>query len=439
MDNNYGSKELRKGAEWLKTQLSDLINKWKRDDTINNNQIDDMYYHVEGFFVFHKLGDPIAKEYIQIINEKDYFDSSTLFDDSHSFLYLIKMGVNLTDNFRDFLQGFIKDRQTVKGYIYSNYLDHTGPMRVLILTEPYSESTQLAIKYFINNYMNDYEISKHNIEEISVGILALYECNAQVYSCVINKLISKLISFVCMDGKINNNYFSETCVALQAFSRCMDFQDELVKEGIKWLKNAQEVDGSWHQNIRDTSIALLSLIYLGDGPKVSIEELEKKELFYEQKLNNLSPDIVITNPFSGEMDIYFKIREMIDNTSDRLFICSRFITEFHSEILKIKKDKPEIDLRIISIDSPQAQNYKGDGKKFVKPMFDILQRGLEGCFKTTSILHARCIITDNAIIISSADLTPEQLRAEFNMGLYTRNPETVEEGAKIFQDLWDNI
>jgi hypothetical protein len=130
---------------------------------------------------------------------------------------------------------------------------------------------------------------------------------------------------------------------------------------------------------------------------------------------------------------------MMDCTSERLFICSRFITEFHSEILNIKKNNPEIDLRIISIDSPQAQNYKGDGKKFVKPIFDILQRGLVGGFKTTPILHARCIITDNAILISSADLTPEQLRTEFNMGLYTRNPETVEDGARIFKDLWDNI
>ncbi|MCX6680875.1 MAG: hypothetical protein NTX42_11020 [Methanothrix sp.] len=109
------------------------------------------------------------------------------------------------------------------------------------------------------------------------------------------------------------------------------------------------------------------------------------------------------------------------------------------EVARNQKNKPEIDLRIISIDSPQAQNYKGDGKKFVKPIFDILQRGLEGGFKTTPILHAKCVITDNAILISSADLTPEQLRTEFNMGIYTRNPETVEDGARIFKDLWDNI
>lgn len=441
MEVEYCSEELRKGAEWLKNQLSNLINEYKsreaRIDNIYHN--DDIYYNIEGFFVLSKLGYPIASEYVQIINEKDDFESGYLFDDVHSLLYLIKMGVNLTENLREVIQGLIKDRQTVRGYIQSNYIDHTGPMRVLILIEPDSESTDLAIKYFINNYTDDYEMSEYNIEEVSVGILAIYEYNALIYSRIINDLISKLTNFVFKDGKIDNKYFNKTCLALQAFSRCFDFQDDLIKEGINWLKSTQEEDGSWHQNIGDTSIAILSLIYLGEGPKVSMEELEKKELFYKQKLISVSPDIVITNPFSGEVDLYLKTKEMINCASHRLFICSRFITEFHAELLKIKKDKPEIDLRIISIDSPQAQNYKGDGKKFVKPMFDILQRGLEGCFKTTSLLHARCIITDNAILISSADLTSEQLRNEFNMGLYTKNPDTVEEGVRIFKDLWDNI
>jgi len=438
---DYCSKELQKGAEWLNIKLSDLINKYENKELKCDSiyYYDDLYYYIEGFFVLYKLGYPIANKYLQIINEKDDFDSGFIFDHVHSLFYLIKMGVNVTDNFKAIILRFIKNEQTVRGHIQSNYIDHTGPMSVLILTEPDSESTKMSIKYFINNYKDNYEIFENNIDEVSVGILALYEYNALVHSEIIDCLIIKLINFVFKDGKIVNIRFNATCLALQAFSRCLDFQHELIKVAIEWLKNTQDSDGCWHQDIRDTSIALLSLIYLGEGPKVSMEELEKKELFYKQKLNNICSDIVITDPFGGNVDIYLKIREMLDSTSGRLFICSRFITEFHSEILNIKKNNPEIDLRIISIDSPQAQNYKGDGKKFVKPIFDILQRGLVECFKTTSILHARCIITDNAILISSADLTSEQLRTEFNMGLYTRNPETVEDGARIFKDLWDNI
>jgi hypothetical protein len=443
---SYCSRELQKGAEWLNSQLNQWLTKYKDKELIidNTSYENDIYYRSEDFFVLYKLGYPIANEYIQIINERDYSEPWLMFDDVHALFYLIKMSVKITDNLKDILID-IKEEQTVRGYIRSNYFDHTGPMRVLILTEPDSEYTERAIKYFTSKYSNDYVISEYNISEVSIGILALYEYNALLYSDIIENLITKLIKLIFVDWKGSKEQktdwlrFSSTCLAFMAVSRYFDFQEELIKEAIMWLKNNQEEDGSWHHEITYTSIALLSLIYLGEGPKISIEELEKKELFYKQKLNALSQKIVTTNPFVGNADIYLKIREMINQSSERLFICSRFITEFHNDILNIKKNKQNIDLRIISIDSPQAQNYKGDGKKFVKPIFDILQRSIEGCFKTTSILHARCIITDNAILISSADLTPEQLRNEFNMGLYTRNPETVEDGARIFKELWDNI
>jgi hypothetical protein len=98
---DYCSKELQKGAEWLNIQLSDLIKKYeskelRNDDIYYNN---DLYYYAEGFFVLYKLGYPIANEYLRIINEKDDFGSSVIFDDIHTLYYLIKLGVNVTDNF----------------------------------------------------------------------------------------------------------------------------------------------------------------------------------------------------------------------------------------------------------------------------------------------------------------------------------------------------
>ncbi len=97
---------------------------------------------------------------------------------------------------------------------------------------------------------------------------------------------------------------------------------------------------------------------------------------------------------------------MISNTNNRLWICSRFITECWTDIITLKKKRPEIDVRIITIPKKEAnQKYIGDGKKFVEPAFDALQRLLGKGVKTTSLLHARCIITDDAVLISSADLT----------------------------------
>ncbi len=142
------------------------------------------------------------------------------------------MGVNLTDNFKESIEMFIKYKQTVRGYIQSNDIDHTGPMRVLVLTEPDSKPTQMALKFFINNYIEDYEISEYEIEEVSVGVLALYEYNALIYSDIIKNLISRLVCLIFNDGKIINRYFTDICTALQIFSRFMDFQDEIIREGI---------------------------------------------------------------------------------------------------------------------------------------------------------------------------------------------------------------
>jgi len=51
-------------------------------------------------------------------------------------------------------------------------------------------------------------------------------------------------------------------------------------------------------------------------------------------------------------------------------------------------------------------------------------------------LHARLYIVDNEVLISSADITSEQLEKEFNAGIWTRDKETVDEAIKFFDNLW---
>jgi hypothetical protein len=65
--------------------------------------------------------------------------------------------------------------------------------------------------------------------------------------------------------------------------------------------------------------------------------------------------------------------------------------------------------------------------------------GLSGTLPLVRARRESIAAVDNAILISLADLTSEQLRSEFNMGFYIRDPKTVEGGAKIFMDFWNNI
>ena len=83
---SYCSREIQKGAEWLNVQLNQLINKYKNKELIieKTSYKSDLYYYADGFFVLYKLGYPIANEYIQIINEIDYSETSLIFDDVHT-------------------------------------------------------------------------------------------------------------------------------------------------------------------------------------------------------------------------------------------------------------------------------------------------------------------------------------------------------------------
>ncbi len=45
----------------------------------------------------------------------------------------------------------------------------------------------------------------------------------------------------------------------------------------------------------------------------------------------------------------------------------------------------------------------------------------------------------DTILISSADLTEEQMEKEFNLGIWSRDPEAVKKSVEIFEDIWNNI
>ena len=155
-----------------------------------------------------------------------------------------------------------------------------------------------------------------------------------------------------------------------------------------------------------------------------------------QKLELSKPKFVQTYPSLGVTEIKEKLHKMLNNASERIWICSRFITEFWTDIMNLKREKPNLDVKIITLPKAEAHNkYKGAGKKFVEPAFDALQRLLGKDFITEPLLYARLYIVDNVVLVSSADITSEQLEKEFNAGIWTRDEGTVEDAIKFFENI----
>ncbi|MBU7018639.1 MAG: hypothetical protein HXS44_14105, partial [Theionarchaea archaeon] len=308
-------------------------------------------------------------------------------------------------------------------------------MRALVLIEPNSAYTKRAIQFFVQNY-EDFK----GIKDISTGMLALIEYDFHKYSDIIKKLgnnLRKRISEKEYTKSVLTHPWTFTFLSLQALTYVFGNNDKSVRKHVKWLKENQDPDGSWKNHAYLTANAILGLIVIGEGPKISREICEQKESLFLQEIEMKKSTIVSTIPFSGKIEIKEKIKEMISDTTNRIWICSRFITEFWTDIINLKRDNARIDIRVITIPKKEAnKNYRGDGKKFIEPAFDSLQKTLKGNFKEAPVLHARCIITDDAVLISSADLTVEQLEKEFNLGIYTRDPEIVRKSVMLFEELW---
>lgn len=427
------SKEVLRGIKWLE----DKIKKEEWDIYAPGyDRCETKYCSGDAgiFYPLWKVNSPLFKEYLLCIDKEEFWDTSGIYHDPHLLWYLSKMGMNCNEGFDYNIEDIIKSEQNMRGYIRSEYFDHLGPMRVLAYLDPNSKSTRMAIKYFLNN-LEDFKNSR---TKLALGILVLSEIDYYKYFDIIKNLCNDLIKLQNSEDYlgINENIKPELCripFIIHAISKVYGQNDTSIKNCIVWLKNLQDTNGSWNNRLAYTANALLALIYAGEGLKISLEDYENKKMLDIQKEQQIRPHFLCTMP--PETQIKEKIKEMLNNATFRILICSRFITEFYGDIIKLKKEKPTIDIRIITV--PKGENIRGDGKRFWGPAFDGLQRTLGGNFKNNVILHSRLYIIDNEVLVTSADMTSEQLEKEYNAGVWTKDEKTVKNAIEFFEKIWD--
>ena len=426
------SKEVQLGIKWLEESAKEIGS--NEGYSCKDAKI---------YYLFMKVDSPLLKEFL-LASEKDTFwDIDWFMDDLHLFWYLVKMGLNSNKYFNETFDYLIKDNQTVRGYIHSNNCKHVAPLRVLILLEPNSECSRMAIKYFFEN-LHDYTDCNYmyDYETLALGILILSELDFYKYKNLLENLCDNLKELQNEEGSwgdVSNSTIHKIILSsaiLNAISKVFDKSDSSVKKCIDWLKKIQESNGSWENRLDITACAILALIYAGEGPKISLEEYENEIMLNQQIVHRAQSHFVSTLP--PETQIKDKLKEMLNKASSRVLICSRFITEFWADIVKLKNDKPTIDLRILTVPKSEGKQYKGSGKKFIEPAFDGLQRTLEGNFRTNALLHSRLYIIDDEVLISSADITPEQLEKEYNAGVWTKDENALKKATEFFEQIWED-
>ena len=84
-----------------------------------------------------------------------------------------------------------------------------------------------------------------------------------------------------------------------------------------------------------------------------------------------------------------------------------------------------------------ARDVRGPRERIGKNVLNLLSVGSKGGLRTSDTVHSRLLIIDERqVIVSTADLTRDQLFDEFNAGLLTSEPKCVQAAIEYFENLW---
>jgi sugar-specific transcriptional regulator TrmB len=229
-----------------------------------------------------------------------------------------------------------------------------------------------------------------------------------------------------------------TSYALWAVSRVNGVKDPSAQKALQWLVNRQKENGSWEDRAGYTAEALIGLLAMGEGPKVPLESVNYQLQRIMQTTKKQKPVFVHTSPqFYGSFqvkEIYDKVKEMLHSVEREIRIISPYIDMFYGEIINIAKEKPNLVIKIIT--RPKGE-IEGERKRIAKSAINKFYDALKERIVHSQLIHSRMLIVDDKqLLVSSADLTTDQLYDEFNAGIWTSDKEAVEKATAFFENIF---
>jgi hypothetical protein len=397
-------------------------------------------YDAQSVYVLKKVGSDIVGDFLQSA-EKELFWSEAhehLSEDLHLLWFLGEVGLRDNKYLLRELDEMIVRSQTVEGYIHSNEFDHVGPLRILVALNPDSDTLTNAIDYWLKNWKD----TAQDPADLAVGILALTELDHERYSDYVLGQVAHLKSTQGNDGSwegFSTPNVHATSFAIWAIAKVNGIEDCHAQGGLEWLVKQQQHNGSWGDNAEYTAYALTALLAMGEGPKISCELTENRLMRLKQELRKQKAVFVHTSPsYRGPhhvSEIHDKIPEMLRRAAKHIRITSPFIDMFYEELINLKEKNPRLTIKVIS--RPEAE-AEGRRKGIAKGALSLLDQVAEGGVIRSKGVHARIIVIDECeALISSADLTRDQLIDEFNAGIYTRDGDIVRNAAAFFDNIFE--
>jgi hypothetical protein len=225
----------------------------------------------------------------------------------------------------------------------------------------------------------------------------------------------------------------DTSYAIWAITEVLGADDPIARRGLDWLVHQEYQKGRF-----DLRNALVGMLCMGEGPKIPLAVMENKLRTLEQKVRNQRPSFIHTSPtYRGSFhvkEIHDKVYEMLHSAKREIRVASTRIDKFYDDITDLKRDNPGLVVKIIT----RRDQVKGERKKIAISAVRELNRATKGMVVQSELLHARLVVIDNAqALISSADLTQDQLIDEFNAGIYTSDKEVIQKVTEFFDNIYD--
>jgi hypothetical protein len=332
----------------------------------------------------------------------------------------------------------LKSEQMSRGDFSISDYSISGPLWFFAQKENISDELNRSIKYLLSEYPKT-ESSEYPFQLINaaVGAVALSEIDYKRYHEEIKGLLDWIEKSLEKYSESTNFIRLELLsYCLLAFSECSSNTRAVVSDLKQELKDAQEENGSWDDDVQITGLVTAALIHAGEGPKISAVEATRRLNRERQKRKKSRPVFISTIPSTRTkhrtVEILENSKRMINNSQDIIRISSLRIDVLYEDIIdRIEEDNLEV--RILT----NTGSASGPRTKLKKAAMNELVKRTDGNVKEDELIHSRFMTSDDQrLLTSSADLTREQLYEEFNTGIYTQDTEAVNSAIQFFDDVW---
>lgn len=422
------------------------IMKWKSSKTLSKKRAFDIkeyekrlngqfdMFDAELVYALSHINSDYTKDFMKASRRSDFLEPPT--ENSKMYYYIYKLGYD-----GDKLYDFLKYDVHADGRLSPNESEHVPLLRFYTVCKPNAKETENGVRYWLEMWKQGKNV---DIQDASFALESLFEYNSELHANVIAEIRDSLISLQQDNGSFGKEgYVMDTSYALSALSLVLPLDDPVMIKGKKFLIDMlttivreKNVKQYFHTYYYDSVPALvIALINLGEGTKSSKVVFEREIKKLSRNLHNVTPRFVQTTPDKHIRTLQSQVLRMIESAQSEILIVSPFVDMLYENLVDKINENPKIKIRMVS---RPRKDFEGQRSKIGKNVLEILNVSTKNSLRVSDLVHSRMIIVDsNQLLVSSADLTREQLVDEYNAGLYTQDKASIKDATDYFNNLYN--